>query len=137
MRFQTVLIISLIIVGSATYLTFSQKPNQANYANQTISQESTLIENSSSENNSANNHSNTYTLNEVANHSTQDDCWSAINNDIYNLTSYISFHPGGVRDILKICGKDGSSAFNREHGNSRKAQASLIPLKIGSLSSDE
>ncbi|MDB4991906.1 MAG: conserved rane protein of unknown function [Parcubacteria group bacterium] len=76
-----------------------------------------------------------YTLVQVATHGNASSCWSAINGNVYNLTSWISQHPGGEGRILSICGKDGSSAFDGQHGSDPRAQAQLATFKIGALSS--
>jgi len=75
----------------------------------------------------------TYTLAEVAKHATAADCWTAVGGNVYNLTSFVSKHPGGVENITKICGKDGTAAFTAQHGTSENAQKVLATLKIGSL----
>lgn len=75
-----------------------------------------------------------YTLADVAKHASQSSCWSAINGTVYDLTSWISKHPGGESAILSICGKDGSAAFNNQHGGQRKPEQELASLpKIGAL----
>ncbi len=74
-----------------------------------------------------------YTLATVATHNTQADCWSAVNGSVYDLTSWVSRHPGGSRAIIGMCGKDASAAFNRQHGSAGRPQAALALLKIGSL----
>lgn len=74
-----------------------------------------------------------YTFADVAAHGTQQSCWSAVNGSVYDLTTWISRHPGGAQRIIGMCGQDASAGFNRQHGNSRAAQAALILLKIGSI----
>jgi len=49
-----------------------------------------------------------YTIEEVAQHNTQDDCWMIINGYVYDITAYFPHHPGGTRSILKFAGKDGT-----------------------------
>ena len=51
-----------------------------------------------------------FTLSEIAEHNTIDDCWSAIEGSVYDLTPFINGHPGGPQ-ILKACGVDGSQDF--------------------------
>ena len=34
---------------------------------------------------------------------------------VYNITHYLRFHPGGVPLLLKIAGKDGTALFNKYH----------------------
>lgn len=48
-------------------------------------------------------------------HSTQSDCWTIINNKVFNITPYINFHPGGVDEIMKCAGRDGTALFNKYH----------------------
>ncbi len=75
----------------------------------------------------------TYTLSEVSSHKDSSDCWSAVNGYVYDITSFINKHPGGDRNILKICGIDGSSAFNGQHGGQSKPENILASFKIGVL----
>jgi cytochrome b involved in lipid metabolism len=74
-----------------------------------------------------------YTLAEVAAHSNAASCWSAINGDVYDLTQWIAKHPGGEGAILGICGKDGSAAFNGQHGGQSRPENILSGFKIGAL----
>lgn len=37
----------------------------------------------------------TYTMAEVSQHSTSTDCWLILSNGVYDVTPYISRHPGG------------------------------------------
>lgn len=75
----------------------------------------------------------TFTMATIAQHNTTADCWSAINGGVYDLSTWVSRHPGGSRAITRLCGTDGSSSFNREHGRSRAAANALLLLKIGDL----
>lgn len=75
----------------------------------------------------------TYSMADVKQHSTQKDCWSAVNGGVYDLTEAISMHPGGPAAIAQICGVDGSSQFNKQHGSSQEANAALASFKIGDL----
>ena len=75
----------------------------------------------------------TYTLADVAMHNTGTSCWSTINGGVYDLTSWINQHPGGPEAILSICGKDGSAAFNDQHGGQRRPANELAGFQIGTL----
>lgn len=75
----------------------------------------------------------TYTAAEVAQRGTAEQCWTIISGSVYDLTAWISRHPGGSRAILGICGKDGTDAFSRQHGGSAGAQAALGQFRIGAL----
>lgn len=75
----------------------------------------------------------TYTSVQVATHNTETDCYSIIRGSVYNLTSYVPKHPGGVQKIIAVCGKDGSSLFVNQHGGSEQQEKMLATLKIGEL----
>lgn len=75
-----------------------------------------------------------YTLATVAIHNSASSCWAAINGNVYDLTDWISQHPGGPEHILGICGTDGSAAFNTQHGGERDPAQELKNFYIGTLS---
>ncbi len=74
-----------------------------------------------------------YTFTEVAKHANATSCWSVISGKVYDLTSFISRHPGGEKNILKICGKDGTNAFEGQHGGDSKPEKMLANLYLGAL----
>lgn len=73
------------------------------------------------------------TMAQVAEHNTAASCWSVVNGNVYDLTSWIENHPGGKKRILAMCGVDGSVAYNGEHGFDEKALGALAGFKIGVL----
>jgi len=75
----------------------------------------------------------TYSMSQVAAHSTESNCWSVVGGDVYDLTSWISRHPGGSEAIIAMCGKDATNIYNGQHDGAKKPKAMLILLKIGSL----
>ncbi len=74
-----------------------------------------------------------YTLAEVAMHNTQSDCWTTVNGGVYDVTSWIGQHPGGARAIISMCGVDGSSGFNGQHGGQARPASELASFKVGVL----
>ena len=87
----------------------------------------------------------TFTTEQVAEHDSSSDCWTIINGDVYDITSYVSEHPGGS-EITRACGIDGTTLFESretESGqsvgsgtpHSSSAQSQLQQFKIGTLSS--
>lgn len=48
-------------------------------------------------------------------HKTRDDCWTCINGKVFNITPYVDFHPGGVDEIMKCAGRDGTALFKKYH----------------------
>lgn len=84
-----------------------------------------------------------YTLSEVAQHASKDDCWAIISGDVYDLTEFINRHPGGD-EILRACGTDATTLFNSRQTqdgqavgsgapHSQAAQEQLAKLKIGTI----
>ena len=71
---------------------------------------------------------------EVQKHNTAKDCWTVVNSNVYELTSYISSHPGGASVLTAICGKDGTKAFAGQHAGAQKPNAELSALLVGPLS---
>jgi cytochrome b involved in lipid metabolism len=77
--------------------------------------------------------STTYTLAQVASNSTRASCWTVVDGIVYNITAYINSHPGGANSIAKICGIDGSTMFNNEHGAVSQQKNILTNYRIGTL----
>lgn len=81
-------------------------------------------------------------IDDVANHNQKSDCWTIIDNSVYDITSYVKSHPGGD-NILSACGVDATDYFNGEkpgqnggvndHSNASQATSQLSRLKIGIL----
>lgn len=74
-----------------------------------------------------------YTLADVATHNSAASCWTVINGKVYDVTSWITQHPGGQQAILSLCGKDGSAAFTEQHGTQSRPNSELATFLIGSL----
>jgi cytochrome b involved in lipid metabolism len=74
-----------------------------------------------------------YTMADVAVHNSPTSCYTTISGEVYDLTSFISQHPGGPARIESLCGIDGTSAFTAQHGTSRRPANELASLKIGTL----
>jgi cytochrome b involved in lipid metabolism len=72
-------------------------------------------------------------LAQVALHNSETSCWSVVNGNVYDLTSWIENHPGGKKRILSMCGVDGSAAYNGAHGDESKPPMILAGFKIGVL----
>lgn len=75
----------------------------------------------------------TFTMAEVSAHNSASSCYTAVNGNVYDVTSFPTKHPGGAENILKLCGIDGSSYFNKKHGGQEKPEATLASFKIGTL----
>lgn len=85
-----------------------------------------------------------YTLSQVAEHASRNDCWTVIGGNVYNITAYIPMHPGGD-EILEACGDDATILFTERMNSmgesvgsgtphSRTAQQMLSRYYIGTAS---
>lgn len=52
---------------------------------------------------------------EVKKHNTKSDCWVIVHGKVYDVSDFISEHPGGIAVILKYAGKDATKAFDPIH----------------------
>jgi cytochrome b involved in lipid metabolism len=43
------------------------------------------------------------------------DAWMALNGKVYNITPYADFHPGGVPELMRGAGRDGTRLFGEVH----------------------
>ena len=75
----------------------------------------------------------TFTLAEVKKNNNDKNCWTIVDENVYNLTTWIKSHPGGENAILSLCGVDGTSAFKSKHTGSPGPVGQLDSYKIGKL----
>jgi len=57
----------------------------------------------------------TYTLEDVAKHNKDTDCWVVVNGQVLDVTKFLPDHPGGAKAILLYAGKDATEEFNMLH----------------------
>jgi len=74
-----------------------------------------------------------YTLEQVKANNTAQKCWSAINGQVYDLTTWISSHPGGAGAITSLCGTDGTSAYINQHKGQSQPASRLAGYLLGPL----
>jgi cytochrome b involved in lipid metabolism len=73
---------------------------------------------------------------EVSRHSTPTDCWFIVSNKVYVVSSYISQHPGGAKNITDYCGQDATVVYSNKGGkgsHSSRADQELASLFIGNI----
>ncbi|CRK14038.1 hypothetical protein BN1723_021017, partial [Verticillium longisporum] len=51
----------------------------------------------------------------VAKHNTPESCWVVLYGDVYDVTDFLSSHPGGTKIILKLAGKDATEEYDPVH----------------------
>jgi cytochrome b involved in lipid metabolism len=73
------------------------------------------------------------TLDEIKKHDSSTSCWSIVYGNVFDLTKWITKHPGGAEKIRAICGKDGTSSFERQHTGDGGAAKQLSSYFLGKL----
>ena len=76
-----------------------------------------------------------YTRADVAQRNTPSDCWTIVDGNVYDLTSWIGAHPGGPGVIRGLCGVDGTVTFEAQHGRSARPNSILESYLLGPLKS--
>jgi len=71
-----------------------------------------------------------YTIEEVSKHNSKEDCWTIVDNKVYDISEYIALNIHG-KIILSACGKDATSSFNSKH--SQKSKEKLNQYYLGEL----
>lgn len=79
-------------------------------------------------------------LDELARHNTQEDCWMAIEGKVYDLSAYIPSHPAPPVVMTPWCGKEATEGmrtkgYGRDH--SPAAWAMMAPYLVGVILSDD
>lgn len=136
-----IIIFVLIAAGAAYFLVFAGNSN--NPTTSTNQTPEVAQSDDSTQTDASLDTSTKYTAAQVAERNTAQECWTIINDKVYNLSSYIPRHPGGD-EILLACGNDGTSLFEQRTtadgqvvggggSHSSSAEASLKELQIGTL----
>jgi cytochrome b involved in lipid metabolism len=76
-----------------------------------------------------------YSMANIAKNDSTSSCWAAISGKAYDLTAWISRHPGGAGAIVSICGTDATSVFQGRHGGQSGPASSLSAYLLGDVDS--
>ena len=76
-----------------------------------------------------------YSMANIAKNDSTSSCWAAISGKAYDLTDWISEHPGGAGAIVSICGTDATSVFQGKHGGQSGPASSLSAYLLGDVDS--
>ena len=76
-----------------------------------------------------------YSMANIAKNNSTSSCWAAISGKAYDLTAWISRHPGGAGAIASICGTDATSVFQGKHGGQSGPASSLSAYLLGDVGS--
>ena len=78
-----------------------------------------------------------FTIDEIAKHNNEKDCYMAIDGVVYDVTKFVSEHPGPKSKFLKNCGKDASKSFESKGGigetHSDTAKKMMPKMVIGKV----
>jgi len=73
-----------------------------------------------------------FTLEEVARHNKEGDCWIVIDGVVYDVSKFLKLHPGGKYVLFQQVGKDSSDVFHLYHPPSVMTKYGP-KLKIGTI----
>ncbi|XP_057489900.1 cytochrome b5-like [Actinidia eriantha] len=73
-----------------------------------------------------------FTLSQVAQHKSKEDCWFIINGRVLDVTKFLEEHPGGEEVLLESAGKDATKDFD-DIGHSQAAKNLLVKYQVGFL----
>eukprot|EP00252_Welwitschia_mirabilis_P018138 TRINITY_DN40366_c0_g1_i1.p1 TRINITY_DN40366_c0_g1~~TRINITY_DN40366_c0_g1_i1.p1 ORF type:complete len:143 (+),score=38.40 TRINITY_DN40366_c0_g1_i1:336-764(+) len=73
-----------------------------------------------------------FSLAEVANHTSKDDCWVVIHGKVYDVSKFLEEHPGGEEVLVEASGKDATQEFE-DIGHSESARGMMETYEIGTL----
>jgi len=130
-----IIVIAIILNNSKVAVAPANTTNTGDNTNTTVNTGGNANGNTNTANNtnSGTTAKTSYSAIEVAAHKTASDCWSIVNGNVYNLTSWINQHPGGSEAIISMCGIDASSEFNDQHEGQKRPANELAGFIIGSV----
>jgi cytochrome b involved in lipid metabolism len=73
------------------------------------------------------------TMEQVSMNASEESCWSVVDGSVYDLTEWINQHPGGASRIIQLCGTDGTSLFQGQHGGAAAPESTLERYLLGPL----
>jgi len=135
-NFKIISIILAVIIGTTLFfLNISREDSSDLPLNQdeTISLERQVLPDSQIDSGDDSPEEVVLTVAEVAKNNRVSSCWTIINENVYDITSYIPNHPGGEEAISSICGRDGTAQFERQPNHNSLADQNLQRLLLGPL----
>lgn len=134
-KILTVVVVVILLLGLGFWL-LNKKSDNKNAKSQTSTAQN--------QSGSSSDKKTTFTREQVATHNTKSDCWMIISDKVYNVTDFVSRHPGG-NEILRGCGIDATTLFTERMTadgqkvgtgtpHSTSAQNQLKDFLIGNLS---
>lgn len=56
-----------------------------------------------------------YTIEEVCRHNSKLDAWTIIKDKVYDISGFLTEHPGGYQEIARAIGRNGTIYFCKYH----------------------
>ncbi|KAI9492246.1 acyl-CoA dehydrogenase/oxidase [Zychaea mexicana] len=78
----------------------------------------------------------TFTVEEVAQHNKADDIWIIVDGKVFDVTKFLSEHPGGKKVLVKMAGKDATKKFKQFHNDAIMQRVGL-PMQIGVIGAEK
>ncbi|KIK69028.1 hypothetical protein GYMLUDRAFT_35069 [Collybiopsis luxurians FD-317 M1] len=78
-----------------------------------------------------------WSLKDVAEHKDASSCWIIIKNQVYDVTEFLSNHPGGPDVILRYAGRDATSAYEPIHPADAIERTLSSSQRLGPLNSSD
>ena len=71
--------------------------------------------------------SQSFSVQDVAKHNSEKDLYIIVDNDVYNMSDFLSSHPGGKKIVLRVAGQDASKQFWKYHNAAILKKVCLPP----------
>lgn len=73
------------------------------------------------------------TVEQLAQHNSKSDCWVAYAGKVYDITSFLPYHPGGINRIAPYCGTSNEfqNAFTQQHGTRKVSLLMTVGTFMG------
>lgn len=72
----------------------------------------------------------------VAKHTSPESCWVVLYGNVYDVTNFLSEHPGGSKIILKLAGKDATEEYDPIHPPGTIEENLAPEAKLGRVNAD-
>ncbi|KAF3011544.1 Cytochrome b5 domain-containing protein 1 [Neopestalotiopsis sp. 37M] len=76
-------------------------------------------------------------LSDVQKHKSKESCWIIIDSAVYDVTDFLTSHPGGSGTILRYAGKDATEAFTQIHPGDTLGKYLKPEQRIGWVSASD
>ncbi|CZT23888.1 probable glycolate oxidase [Ramularia collo-cygni] len=75
----------------------------------------------------------TFTYQQIQEHRSKESCWVALYGNVYDVTSFLSEHPGGSKIILQLAGTDATEEYDPIHPPGTLETSLPESAKLGSI----